>query len=194
MPASPSFQRLLSRIRQGDSQPAAELIVQRFAARLAALAARKMSQRLQQRIAPEDVVQSVFATFFRQVDGGQLELRDWESLWGLLARVAVWRIYRQVGRHTSERRAMQRETPLEEDVRVLDREPAAADVLVAEELHEQLMNGLSEKYRPIAQHILDGATHEAIARELDTSLSTVERVHRRARERLAVLLVAEEAV
>ena len=75
MSTSPSFQRLLSRIRQNDGQAAAEIVVERFAGRLAALAARKMSQRLQQRVGPEDIVQSVFATFFRHHQDGHLELR-----------------------------------------------------------------------------------------------------------------------
>lgn len=188
MSTSPSFQRLVSRIEQGDAQDAAESIVERFAARLAALAAQKMNQRLQKRVGPEDVVQSVFATFFRRVDNGQLELRDWDSLWGLLARITVWRICRYAEHHGAAQRSLKREVPLEEDLRALDREPRAEDVLMAEELHEQLTNGLSERYRPIAMQILDGVTHETIAAKLNTSISTVERVHRRARECLTRLL------
>ena len=191
--ASPSFQRLLSRIGRNDGQAVADMVVERFAGRLAGLAARKMSQRLQQRVGPEDIVQSVFATFFRQHNGGHLEVRDWESLWGLLARIAVWRICRHAEHNTAARRSQDREVPAELAFEELQREPSPADVLVAEEMHRQLMSRLAEKYRPIAQQIFDGVTHEEIARAQSTSLSTVERVHRRARECLAEMLTKEEA-
>jgi RNA polymerase sigma factor (sigma-70 family) len=193
MSASPSFQRLLSRFRQQDRERADEMIVQRFAARLAALAARKMSPRLQQRVGPEDVVQSVFATFFRQVDAGRLELRDWETLWGCLAQIAVWRICRHAERHAAGRRSLEREGPLPEGVRVLDREPSPEEVQIAGELHARLLGALPEKHRPILAGLLDGATQEEVASELGTSLSTVGRVLRRAREQLEALLRAEEA-
>lgn len=194
MSATPSFDRLLSRIRHNNAQAAAELVVERFAGRLAALAASKMSPKLQQRVGPEDIVQSVFATFFRHHNDGHLELRDWESLWGLLARIAVWRICRHAEHHAAARRSQDREAPAELAMEELQREPSPADVLVAEELRQQLLDGLAEKYRPIAQQILEGQTHEAIAEDLGTSLSTVERVHRRARECLADMLRTEELV
>ncbi len=194
MSTTPSFRRLLTRLEQGDSQHAAEMIVERYAARLATLSARKMSQKLQQRVGPEDVVQSVFATFFRRIDDGRLEIRDWESLWGLLARIAVWRICRYAGHHGAAQRSSAKEIPLEGDVRALNREPTAEEVLVAQELHEQFLLGLAEKYRPIAVQILEGQTHESIAQSLGTSISTVERVHRRARECLTGILAQEETV
>ena len=183
-----SFSNLLKRLNAGDKHNVAEVIVQRFASRLGALAARKMSQRLQQRLSPDDIVQSVFATFFRRVEDGQLEIRDWDSLWGLLAQITVWRICRHVEHYQAGRRNSERETPLLDDEQAFDREPRAEDLLMAAELCEQLVSEMAAKYRPIVQGILDGQTHEIIAKELNTSLSTVERVHRRAKERLTQIL------
>src|SRR5947209_3213053 len=112
MADSHSFSNLVKRLNSGDRHEAADVIVQRFASRLVSLAAGKMSQRLQQRLSPEDIVQSVFATFFRRIDNGQLEIRDWNSLWGLLAQITVCRICRHAERHQAGRRNSDRETPL----------------------------------------------------------------------------------
>lgn len=185
---SHSFSDLVKRLNAGDRHEAAEAIVQRFASRLGALAARKMSQRLQQRLSPEDIVQSVFATFFRRIDNGQLEIRDWNSLWGLLAQITVWRVCRHAEHHRAGRRDSDRETPLLDDTQAFDREPRAEELLMASELCDRLVGEMAAKYRPIIHGILDGQTHEDIARENNTSLSTVERVHRRAKEILARIL------
>lgn len=189
---TPSFRLLIDRLQQGRPGHFAETVVERFTARLAALTAKKMTARLQQRVAPEDVIQSVFATFFRRMGDGQFELRDWDSLWSLLARIAVWRICKHSEYHGAARRAINKEVSLEPGLDLLQREPSPNDVLVAEELQKQLLESLAERYRPIVLQILGGATHEAIVEDLHTSLSTVERVHRRARETLLALLASEE--
>lgn len=193
---SDSFRRLVHCLNRSETNDAAELVVERFATRLAGLAARSMSCGLQQRVAPEDVAQSVFATFFRQYDAGRVELRDWESLWGYLAQVAVWRIRRHAERNAAARRAADRTATLE-GAAAFDREPAPEDVRVAEELREHLIERLKarhpEKYYRIAERILQGASHAGIAQEFDTSITTVERVHARARKHLAKLLADEES-
>jgi RNA polymerase sigma-70 factor (ECF subfamily) len=191
MSESPSFERVLSGVRRGDADGVAELIVRRFADRLVALAARRISERLRRRVEAEDVVQSVFRTFFRRLDDGLMELRDWESLWGLLARIAVCRICRHAEHNAAARRNQNREVDWTADAQPFDRDPATEEVLIAEDLHACLVDAMPKQYRPILLRILDGGTHEEIARELGTSISTVERVHRRARDRLAALLAAE---
>lgn len=191
MSDSPSFERLLSGIRNGDIDGAGEVVVRRFAGRLVALAAVKISPRLRRRVEAEDVAQSVFQTFFRRLDDGRIEVRDWTSLWCLLARIAVCRICRHADRNAAARRSQALEEELTPDVPAFDREPDAAEVLMAEELHGRVVADTPEKYRDIVARLLEGATHEEIARELGTSISTVERVHRRLRERLAAMLAAE---
>lgn len=194
---SESFQRLVRCLQRSETNDAAELVVGRFAARLAALAARGMSRGLQQRVDPEDVVQSVFATFFRQYDAGKVELHDWESLWGYLAQAAVWRIRRHAERNAATRRAVERTTALGADVTAFDREPGPEDVRVAQELREQLIERLKarhpEKYYRIAERILEGVSHAKIAQEFETSITTVERVHARTRDYLARILADEES-
>ena len=187
MANSPSFQQLLSRFQHGSSDAVAEMIVQRFAARLIGLASKKMSERLQQRLDPEDVQQSVFATFFRRIENGQLELRDWESTWGLLAQIAVWRICGYAKHHSADCRSMQREASLHEALETINRDPSVQDNLIVLEMIEEITAGLTEVQKRAIQRHLEGASREEIAAESQISLATVDRILRRVRDRLTTL-------
>jgi RNA polymerase sigma-70 factor, ECF subfamily len=58
-----SFAALMTDLRLGE-QAAAETVFSRYAQQLIALARTKLDQRLQQRVDPEDVIQSVYKSFF----------------------------------------------------------------------------------------------------------------------------------
>ena len=75
MPTCPEEQALIDLWRQGD-QDAARRIVDRYIDRLLPLARRHLSQRLASRIDPEDIVQSVFRTFFSRLKEGQFVFHD----------------------------------------------------------------------------------------------------------------------
>src|SRR5437773_1756774 len=83
MAPSDSFADVIARLQAGDDKAARE-IVGRFTARLIALARTHLDQRLKQKVDPEDVLQSVYKSFFVRFAQGQFELKNWESLWGLL--------------------------------------------------------------------------------------------------------------
>ena len=74
---------LLHRYRRGDDDAATELYL-RYAHRLRALANAQTSPELQQRVDNEDLVQSIFRTFFRRVAGGQYDVPNGDELWKLL--------------------------------------------------------------------------------------------------------------
>ena len=59
----------------GDEDAARQLF-DRYAEQLVALARRRISQRLASRIDPEDIVQSVFRTFFHRAKQGQFHLEE----------------------------------------------------------------------------------------------------------------------
>ena len=65
-----SFHRVLDQLRQRDDQ-AAQVVYDRFARRLIALARAQMAQRLAQKIDPEDVIQSAFHSVFRGLGEGR---------------------------------------------------------------------------------------------------------------------------
>ena len=64
-----SDRRLLERFQKGDREAAA-LLYARYAERLRALTRRKSSSALACRLDPDDIVQSVFRTFFRRAAQG----------------------------------------------------------------------------------------------------------------------------
>src|SRR5207249_524909 len=83
-----SFARLMARLRAGDDGAAAA-VFQRFARQLIARARAHLDARLRPKLDPEDVVQSVYRSFFNRYGAGQFELGTWNDLWGLLTVITL---------------------------------------------------------------------------------------------------------
>ena len=75
MPEPKQERKLLDQWRAGDERAAKELF-DSYVERLMALARRRISQRLASRVDPEDIVQSVFRTFFGRVKAGEFHFED----------------------------------------------------------------------------------------------------------------------
>lgn len=88
MSVGDTFPQLLVRVRAGD-EAAAAVLFRRFVDQLAAKAHRHLSPTLRRKVDAEDIIQSVYRTFFRRVRQGEFELDHWGSLWGLLTRITV---------------------------------------------------------------------------------------------------------
>ena len=88
MSSSDTFPQLLARVREGD-EDAAAVIFRRFVDQLIAKAHRHLSPAVRRKADAEDVVQSVYRTFFRRMHDGEFQLDHWGSLWGLLTRITV---------------------------------------------------------------------------------------------------------
>src|SRR5262249_42206629 len=108
MSEEPSFEQVLARLRERDDD-AARHVYERFVRRLVALARGQLDRRLQQRLDPEDVVQSGMRSAFLRLADGQFALHDWESLWGLLARVTVFKCYKWQDHFSAGKRDLGRE-------------------------------------------------------------------------------------
>src|SRR5947209_3624365 len=74
---------LLRRLQDGQRDASTELYL-RYAERLLSLAAAQSSFNLARRVDPEDIVQSVFRTFFRRASLGHYTVPQGEELWKLL--------------------------------------------------------------------------------------------------------------
>src|SRR5688500_13700883 len=102
------WQSWVARFRAGDSLVLGEFWKE-YGPMLHQIAAKQLGERLKRRIGPEDVVQSACRTFFRRVQGGQLQLEDSESLWRLLCAITLTKIREQARFHGRQKRGMNQE-------------------------------------------------------------------------------------
>nr|MBA3727126.1 hypothetical protein [Armatimonadota bacterium] len=80
MAGGSSFDDLLAGIKTNDDAAARRIFVE-YAQRLIGLAHVNLDRAVRQKMDPEDVVQSVFKSFFLRVCKGQFELANWDGLW-----------------------------------------------------------------------------------------------------------------
>src|SRR5205814_9549174 len=84
----PSFDRLMTRLRAGDDDAAAE-VFRRFTHRLIGLARSRLDHLIRSKVDPEDILQSVYRTFFSRQARDGFRLDSWDSLWGMLTVITV---------------------------------------------------------------------------------------------------------
>jgi len=180
MSTDDTFPQLLARVREGDDDAAA-VIFRRFVDQLSAHAHRHLSLAVRRRTDAEDVVQSVYRTFFRRAREGEFQLDHWGSLWGLLTRITVRKCA-----HAGRGKNQPRETSLtpgagETDSgqlnwEVLAREPSPSETAALNDVLDALLDPLRETHREIVKLTLEGYTQEEIGNRLGCSERTVRRV------------------
>lgn len=163
---SESDSDLIRRLGVGDEHAANE-VFQRFAHRLIALARTRLDQRVRQQVDPEDVVQSVFRSFFTRQADGQFAFNSWDDLWSVLVVIAVRKCGRKAQSLHTARRDVRREVHPDAGDRstwsVPDREPTPEEVTMLAETVEQLLRGGDEVEREILSLKLQGCTNLEIA-------------------------------
>ena len=185
MPESVDDKALMELCRGGD-QEAARQLFDAYVDRLVALARRRISARLAGRVDPEDVVQSVFRTFFHRVQGGQFRVAEEDDLCKLLMRVTVHKALRQVEFHGAGKRDMTREAPQtekspEQMMQVLDREPRPEAVAAFMDELEHFLSQLGPLERQVVELRLQGHGNEDVARQLGVLDRRVRRIVERVR-------------
>ncbi|MBI3860443.1 MAG: sigma-70 family RNA polymerase sigma factor [Planctomycetia bacterium] len=184
------FKNLLSRLQAGDHDAGAA-VYQQFAARLMALARRKLDPRVREKLDPEDVVQSVFMSFFHRHADGEYEIPNVESLWGLLSLITI----RKCGHKIEHFYAACRDVARESKPRALDGDatrfweavaqgPTPSQALLLTETLEEVMRPLDARQRQILTLSLQGYEHSEIATQLQCSERTVRRILERVRTQL----------
>ena len=181
---------LLVRWQNGDQEAAGDLF-RRYAERLIALVRSRLSEKLARRLDPEDVVQSVYRSFFAHARDGRYVLENSGDLWRLLVAITVHKLGHQVERHTADKRALDRESefPGSEslfglEAAFLASEPSPAEALALADELEQIMRSLDPLQRRMLEMRLQGWTLNEIATEVRRSLRTVRRVLDRIKEYL----------
>jgi RNA polymerase sigma-70 factor (ECF subfamily) len=170
-------------------------VVDRYTARLLELARHQLPDRVRRRVDPEDLVQSVYRSFFRRLKDGRFSFADSGDLWKLLATMTFHRATKAVRFHQQKRRDVRRERQLPESnnsqtggAAIVERDPGPADVVALFDSLERLLDQLPEKYRDIAVLQLEGRSVDEIARAVKRSRRTVFRALAELEELAAKLL------
>ena len=181
---------LVARWRAGDQWAATELF-HRYADRLVALAKRRLSAKLAQRVDPEDVVQSVYRSFFADVRAGRYDVKRGGDLWRLLVTITLHKLHHQVTRGIAKKRAVERERSFgSEDslfgmqADILAHEPSPVEAAALSELLEQVMGGLDARERRMLELRLQGYNLDEIAAATCLSRRTVCRILDEVKEQL----------
>jgi RNA polymerase sigma-70 factor (ECF subfamily) len=184
MPTPLEEQALIDLWRQGDEN-AARQIVERYIDRLLVLARRRISQRLASRVDAEDIVQSVFRTFFGRVRDGQFVFAEQDDLCKLLVRITLHKTLRQIAFHKAAKRDPAQETEQGDHHRerllaLLDTEPSAEATVAFLDQLEHFLGQLKPDERQILELRLQGYSNDEIAAQL----GIYDRKIRRAIERV----------
>jgi RNA polymerase sigma-70 factor (ECF subfamily) len=192
---APSDRSLLRRLRGGSEDAATQLYL-RYAGRLRALARTRFAPDLAPRLDVEDIVQSVFGSFFRGACRGDYDVPAGEELWKLFLVIALNKIRAKGAHHRAAKRDV-RVTAGGEGLDRLAAESAAEQDEVAYAILrmtiDEALERLPEQHRRMLILRVEGFEVEEIARQVGRSKRTVERVLQECRAKLAELLEGEDA-
>jgi RNA polymerase sigma-70 factor, ECF subfamily len=182
--ASPT--ELVQRLRQGDPQATDELFAQ-YSRRLSRLAEQHLSRKVAGRVEGDDVVQSVFRTFFRRCAHGEFQIDSRVQLWRLLVKITVQKARMQGRRHTAASRdvgAEQRGDDAEWLLTLADRGLGPEEMVILMDQIEVLLQGLPAVYCQVLEQRLQGNSVADISRRLGISRQTAYRILNLLKERL----------
>jgi RNA polymerase sigma-70 factor (ECF subfamily) len=177
---------LLRYFRDGNEE-AAERLYHRYVRRLAALVRSRSSTDLASRIDVEDVLQSVFRTFFERAKDGRYDVPDGDDLWKLLLVLTLNKMHGLRDFHCAARRDVRRTAVgLEQDEFAGPSEHSLVQLAIRDTLE-----GLPERYQQIVALRVEGHEIADIAVRTGRSRRTVERVLQEVRERLGSMVEKE---
>jgi RNA polymerase sigma-70 factor, ECF subfamily len=174
---------LLGRIRSGDQDAALQLYF-RYADRLIRLASQNTPAELSPRFDPEDIVQSVFRTFFRRAAKGQYEAPEGDELWKLLLVMALNKVRSRGAYHRSGKRDIRKTQTLETAHDQSDNQNAEEAKSILCMSVEEVIQKQPESHREIIRLRIDGLEVQSIAERENRSKRTVERILQSFRKQL----------
>jgi len=186
MDPDPRLTDLLPLLPAGDDR-AARAAFDRYSDRLIRLADRHLSPRLAGRVDPEDVVQSVFRTFFRRGADGEFRLDGSAQLWQLLVKITVLKARARARYHTADRRDAGAERSPGDGFDPAASEPGPEEAAILVDQTEALLRGLPAVYAQVLGLRLQGRTVTDVADELNLSRQTVHRALNLLQERLTAM-------
>jgi RNA polymerase sigma-70 factor (ECF subfamily) len=194
MSSDPSFDDLMDRLRAGQNDAATQ-VFNRFASRLVALARKRLGPQVLQKVDPEDVLQSVFKSFFVRYPSGQFGgFESWDNLWAMLAVITLRKCGRRMDYFHAACRDVRREVTGQpaagdsaSDLGAPDDEPTPSEAAMLTETVEHLMESLEGRHREILTLSLQGYPPSEISNRLRCTERTVYRVLGRVKQCLEAM-------
>jgi RNA polymerase sigma-70 factor, ECF subfamily len=178
---------------EGDG---ARAVFERFTRRLIGLARSQLDAQFRHKIDLEDVIQSVYKSFFLRYGEGALAAEGWDGLWGLLTCITVRKCADRVRYHRAECRDIGREISAPAESNYLEpwrdavgREPTPDEAAVLAETVEHVLRGLDGDERNVVELSLQGYSTQEISASLGRAERSVRRLRERTRKRLLELQV-----
>ena len=179
---------LVRLIREGEQQAATDLFF-RYSDRLLNLAKSNTSPQLAPRFDPEDVVQSVFRSFFRRVSDGAYDVPPGEELWRLLLVLSLNKVRALAKFHRAQKRSVEATLTGDEYADLVEEfsEPDPQPRKILEMVLEKVLGELPDSQRDIVERRIQGESVVDIAASTQRSRRTVERVIKKFRDQIAEL-------
>lgn len=191
---------LLERWRGGDQQ-AATALFERYASRLIALAQRHLNERLGRRLDPEDVIQSVFNSFFVRTRDGAFILDESGELWRLLVTMTINKLDDQIRHHLARKRSVTHENHFSSEdslhglsAGVLSRDPSPEEAAALAEMVQQILTPLDPLARKVVELRLQGYEMQEIAAQTGYCQRTIRRLLNRFKGQMEWDLLQESGV
>jgi RNA polymerase sigma-70 factor, ECF subfamily len=179
---------LLRRFRSGE-QDAATTLYARYAQKVGAVARARTSPALAPRLDADDVVQSVFRTFFRRASEGQYEVPDGAELWNLLHVISLNKIRSLASHHRAAKRNVAATTTLENSAAAASEGEDA--LLLLKMVIDEALEAMPDDQRRMVQLRIEGHSVAEIAATTQRSKRSVERLLQDFRSRLSRLIFEE---
>src|SRR5262249_50502477 len=133
----------------------------------------------------EDVLQSVFKSFFARHQGGQFDVANWDSLWNLLALLTVRKCADRIAYFHAACRDVRREKYVGVGAaQACTPDPTPSEAAILTETLTRFMADLEQADRDIVTLHLQGYTTPEISGHVHRSERSVCRVLERVRRRL----------
>lgn len=170
---------LLRRYVVERSEGAAAELYLRYSRRLLAFTRSRMGASMRARIEADDIVQSVFRTFFRRAGRGDFDIPDGGELWRLFLVVALNKLRNSAVHHHAAKRDARREGGVAGLDVVADPRADAGKVeamAALREIVDQVLASLDPGSRRMIELRLDGLEVAEIAARVNRAKRSVERV------------------
>ncbi|MDB5337401.1 MAG: sigma-70 family polymerase sigma factor [Planctomycetaceae bacterium] len=189
VPHEISDHSLLRRLRSGSEDAATALYV-RYARRLYDLTRANSLKDLATRIDADDIVQSVFRTFFRRVAKGEYDVPDGDELWKLLLVIGLNKLRAVSTYHRAAKRDV-RATVGGDALKLASEQAASGDeasLTILRLVIDEVLSGLSAVHREIIDLRIEGHEVAEISTKLGRSKRSVERILQGFRQMLATMI------